>query len=201
MFLLNLSVFLICFQNVLINCRENILLQGRYNFNHPPSVEEYNPLRVIINYNEEDTKGRATIEPNNLKSEIELISVPAEELIPPAPPKLITSNNARTQAVEEGKIKRLDFNEQKIPVTVIYDTEEKHIEIKPKLTGTSPTIQKGQINRQQKQLSLKESERYSQEIKTDVLQTKKTYRQRDPVVPILESENFLYAYRGDYRYG
>ncbi|KAJ0179907.1 hypothetical protein K1T71_004498 [Dendrolimus kikuchii] len=210
-----LIVLLICLQNVFIICSENILLQGRYNFNHPPSVEDYNPLSIIINHNDEETAGKSAIDPDNYKSEIELISAPAKELVPLVPITYTTSetNIGRVQSDERLKGKGRALNGQEIPVTVIYDTEVEndnlYREVKPKLAEGSQTILKVQTSRQQKQLTFKDGEKDNQDPKNDGLQTgpvtpfknQKRNRERDPVVPIVESENFIYAYRGDYRYG
>ncbi|XP_063820951.1 uncharacterized protein LOC135071111 [Ostrinia nubilalis] len=175
-----------------------------YEYNHPPAFSV--PVSIVY---EEDHRQEKSIEPDVHvpKSDDQDVSDATTTETSTALSETTTSKvlKAHFSVTEEPN----SGDEVTIPVAVIYD-EPQHLP-KPMASTESHSRNRRQRKRKLNKSNTKNNDDKSRNVQqenktseptqpeTSTLFPKRT-KERDPIVPIVQSENYVFAYSGDYHY-
>ncbi|XP_030035559.2 uncharacterized protein LOC115451401 [Manduca sexta] len=172
--------------------QDPIATKGRYHFNHPPSVENYNPIEESLQYSE-NTVNKPRIDRELSYSEDDVVTndKTSTEIVPD---QLSIDN---VQVVKKNEIReRVLSNKENSALEEIESTKfKKQDEVKSK---SKDTVRKSKVKVRKLSKSLQEAQTTT--LKPIVSSNRKERRERDPVVPIVESENRVYGHNGKFHY-
>lgn len=162
------------------------LSRQSYQYNHPPAFETSQAIPVAVVYDDESHREEKSIK--DTKQDNMLTTTQTEEK---------TTESSRTKVVRKKVFKKPSETEQQIPVLVVYDED-------PKISEHNYNkARRSQRNRQrqttQRAVDTKQENKTDPEKET-INKSVPSKRRERPVVPIVGSENHVYAHTGEFMY-